>query len=169
MSSINVRYIVLVSFLLNVLLLGYEKKVEGQELSPEVTAQITQTVRNINQAFIRGDLETLRSLTTKDLTMLHGHMKRVENQDQALAEWKGLFSARGASGISYFIRESDFKVQLHGNVAVVTFNYEHLIVVRQRVATEGGKAVYVLVQQGGKWLMAHCSTIRNTAEREQMP
>ena len=169
MSSINVRYIVPVLFLLNVLLLGYEKKVEGQELSPKVTAQITQTVQNINQAFIRGDLETLRSLTAKDLTMLHGHMKRVENQEQALAEWRGLFSARASSGISYFIKASDLKIQLHGNVAVVTFNYEHPTVIRQRVATEGGKAVYVLVQQGGKWLMTHCSTIRNTVEREQMP
>lgn len=164
------KYAMLLAVLLSsVLLLDYEKKAEGEEPSPEVTKETIQTVRNINQAFIRGDLQTLRSLTHKEFTMLHGHMKRIENQEQALEEWKGLFSARATSGISYFIRESAFKVQLYGNVAVVTFNYEHPIVLGTRVSTEGGKAVYVLLREGGRWPMVHCSTVRNVTDRALRP
>lgn len=170
MNRINVRRsastVVLLSF---VLILTYEKKAKGEIPPPEVAKQIVQTVRDINQAFIRGDLKTLQSLTHKELTMLHGHMKRIENQEQALEEWKGLFSARAGSGISYFIKESDFKVQLYGDVAVVTFNYEHPIVVRGKVGTEGGKAVYVLIREEQRWPMVHCSTIRNVTDRVIRP
>lgn len=163
------RYAMLLAVLLSsVLLLDYEKA-EGEEPSPEVARETIQTVQNINQAFIRGDLQTLQSLTHKEFTMLHGHMKRIDNQAQALEEWRGLFSARATSGIQYFIKESDFKVQLYGDVSIVTFNYEHPIVVGGRVSTEGGKAVYVLLREGGRWPMVHCSTVRNVTDRVLRP
>jgi hypothetical protein len=149
-------------FIAAVVLLVSGDWVEGQP-PPDVEKALVQTVRSINRAFIRGDLQTLDALTHKELTMLHGHMKRTENKEQAMTEWKKLFADRDSAGISYFIKESDFKVQLYGggNVAIVTFSYEHPIVLAGKVGTEGGKAIYVLLLEGGRWQMVHCSTIRD--------
>jgi ketosteroid isomerase-like protein len=125
--------------------------------------ELVDATRRINQAFVRGDLGTLESHIRQDFTMLHGHMKRIENKSEAVAEWKQLFAVRGASGLTYYIKESAFKVQLYGDTAVVTFNYEHPRLEKGRLGTETGKAVYVFLRDGGRWLMVHCSTIQNVA------
>jgi ketosteroid isomerase-like protein len=137
---------------------------------PAVERALVDTTKKINQAFVRGDLRTLSSLVSNDFTMLHGHMKRIENKQEAVNEWKELFAKRGSSGIAYYIKESDFKIQLYGNIAIVLFNYEHPRLEAGRLATEGGKAVYVFRRVGPGWVMVHCSTVRNDfSSHEVMP
>jgi ketosteroid isomerase-like protein len=138
-------------------------EVETVRPSPEVEKELVETSRRINQAFIRGDLNTLASYVRDDFTMIHGHMKRIENKREAVSEWQGLFAKRGASGISYYIKESDFKIQLYGNTAIVLFNYEHPRLVAGRLGTERGKAIYVFLREGGRWTMVHCTTVADAS------
>src|SRR5262245_7279399 len=73
----------------------------AQAVSPAVERALVETTKKINQAFVRGDLQTLSSFVSDDFTMLHGHMKRIDNKNEAVAEWSGLFAKRSAAGMAY--------------------------------------------------------------------
>jgi ketosteroid isomerase-like protein len=120
-------------------------EVETVRPSPEVEKELVETARRINQAFIRGDLNTLASYVRDDFTMIHGHMKRIENKREAVSEWQGLFA------------------KLYGNTAIVLFNYEHPRLVAGRLGTERGKAIYVFLREGGRWTMVHCTTVADAS------
>ena len=145
-----------------VLLLATAGKAPAQtpERSPEVDMQIINTVKEINGAFMRGDIRTLLGYMDKGVTMLHGS-ERINNVAEAREEWQSLFAMRKKLGLSYSLRTRDMKIQQHGDIAIVTFSYLHPRVVGTRITSEGGKAVYILLNKGGKWVMVHCSVVRD--------
>jgi len=142
----------------------------------ETQREITETVQGINRAFMRSDLEELLSYMAEDVTMLHGH-ERINNAADAKAEWVKLFEIRKRVGIAYTLKTADMRIQNYGdNSAIVTFSYQHPRVSGSRIATERGKAVYVLNRPTGQtgpfgfgsgqrkpWLMTHCAVV---ADRE---
>jgi hypothetical protein len=151
---------------------------QQQARSPQFEQQIVETVNGINEAFMRGDLRELNSYMHEEVTMLHGH-ERLNNLREVEKEWTSLFAVRARAAMNYTLKIRDLKTQVYGDVIVVTFGYEHPRMAGAKIATESGKAVYVLLRQpeapqariAGKKpiVMVHCAVIADRPGNPQSP
>jgi ketosteroid isomerase-like protein len=112
--------------------------------------EIRQTVKRINEASRKGDIETLKHFCHKDVVIVPpGFVRRAEGRDTYLK------SVEDFCAIGTFLeyKELSMKIDVFGNVAIVYYNYETKWKMEGKTFSETGNVVMVLSYNDGKWLM----------------
>ena len=113
--------------------------------------RIWATVQAMNRCWTCGDLSELDRLndyfhdTMVAITPTDKH--RLEGRETCVAAWKAF--ARNAN--VHYWKESDPKVQVYGNAAVVTYYYDMSFDMGGRTITTGGRDMFTLIHKDGKW------------------
>jgi ketosteroid isomerase-like protein len=118
--------------------------------SPETSEQhgeIWSVVRRINQASIQCDLATLQQLTYEDMVIIPEFMHRVKGQ-QLYLDSVNEFAGRGEV-IDY--REIDPNIEIFGDTAVASFQYESEWKSNNESYHEKGKDIWVLKHFEDTW------------------
>lgn len=106
------------------------------------------TVQALNQAWTRGHPETL-------LDFFHPQMVAITPQDRlrregataCIAGWQAFVEAAKIDAW----REIDPLVRVFGNAAVVSYYYEISFEMNGRSRQEGGRDLFFLVREAGRW------------------
>ena len=118
---------------------------------PTIKEEVWQTVQALNRAWtIEGNADKLKNYFHEQMVAIPGNGRsRLEGREACIAGWKAFAEA---AKIHYW-REIDRKVQLYGDgkFAVVTYYYEISFDMGGQTFTEGGRDMFALVHDDGKW------------------
>jgi ketosteroid isomerase-like protein len=107
------------------------------------------TMRQINRAWIDGQVEDLAALVHPEIVMVFpGFTGRIQGREQFLA---GFREFRQNATIQEF-REHDNQVDVVGDTAVVTFRYEMLYQRSGQRYHSTGRDVWVFRREGPAWI-----------------
>jgi ketosteroid isomerase-like protein len=112
--------------------------------------EIRRTVKRINEASRRGDIEALRHFCHKDVVIVPpGFVQRAEGRNTYLKSVED-FCAKGTV-LEY--KELSMKIDIFGDVAIVYYSYETKWEMEGKTFNETGNDVMVLSRTEGKWLL----------------
>ena len=112
--------------------------------------EVRRTVKRINEASRRCDIEALKYFCHKDVVIVPpGFVQRAEGRDTYLKSVED-FCAKGTV-LEY--KELSMKIDVFGDVAIVYYSYETKWQMEDKTFNETGNDVMVLSRTGGKWLM----------------
>ena len=112
--------------------------------------EIRQTVKRVNEASRKGDIEALKHFCHKDVVIVPpGFVRRAEGRDTYLKSVED-FCAKG-NILEY--KEMSMKIDIFGDVAIVYYSYETKWEMKGKTFSETGNDVMVLSRNEGKWLL----------------
>jgi len=119
-------------------------------LTPE--EEVKKVALEINQAFVRNDLEGVAKYVADDITWFsHTSTKRQDG--------KSVFvdALRDSMARKKTIRwqEHDIVVQVFGDSALVTFLYDHDAEINGKTSSRLSRATYGFAKRHGKWWLVH--------------
>ena len=112
--------------------------------------EIRKTVKGINEASRKGDIETLKKFCHEDVVIVPpGFVRRAEGRDTYLK------SVRDFCSIGTFLdyKQTSMTIDIFGDVAIVYYRYETKWEMDGKTFDEEGNDVKVLGRYEGKWLL----------------
>jgi uncharacterized protein (TIGR02246 family) len=118
--------------------------------SPE--RQVERLALEINQAFVRNDLEGVARHVAPDITWIsHTSTERQDGRDVFVKALRQTMARKRT--ISW--QERNIRVQVLGEAAVVSFFYTHHARFGDRTVDRLSRATYVFAKRQGQWLLVH--------------
>jgi ketosteroid isomerase-like protein len=114
----------------------------------EVEREVWKTVRELNDTWTKGNPEELKNYFHVDMVALTPTDKnRREGREACVADWVEF--AKAAKIHSW--KEIDPKIQIYGDVAVVTYYFDISFEKGGQTINFGGRDLFVFVKEGGRW------------------
>jgi ketosteroid isomerase-like protein len=114
----------------------------------EVEREVWKTVRELNDTWTKGNPEELKNYFHVDMVALTPTDKnRREGREACVADWVEF--AKAAKIHSW--KEIDPKIQMYGDVAVVTYYFDISFEKGGQTINFGGRDLFVFVKEGGRW------------------
>jgi uncharacterized protein (TIGR02246 family) len=122
----------------------------GDALSAE--DEVKKVALDINQAFVRNDLEGIAKYVADDITWFsHTSTKRQDGKKVFIDSLRQSI----ASKKSLRWQERDIVVQVFGDAALVTFLYDHDAEINGKRSSRLSRATYGFAKRSGKWWLVH--------------
>ena len=114
----------------------------------EVEREVWKTLRELNDTWTKGSPEELKNYFHVDMVALTPTDKnRREGREACVADWVEF--AKAAKIHSW--KEIDPKIQIYGDVAVVTYYFDISFEKGGQTINFGGRDMFVFVKEGGRW------------------
>ncbi len=111
--------------------------------------EIWATLQALNAAWTQGNPDDLAQFFhPRMIAVTPADRLRREGARACIAGWKGFADATRI----FRWEESDPAIEVHGDAAVVSYYYEIDFEMNGQRHTEGGRDLYFLVRDGGRWL-----------------
>ena len=118
--------------------------------SPE--GEIERLTLEINQAFVRNDLQGVARHVARDITWIsHTSLQRQDGRDVFVNALRETMARKQT--IRW--QERDLRVQVWGDAAIVSFFYDHHARLGNRTIDRVSRATYGFARRGGRWLLVH--------------
>ena len=124
----------------------------------ETGPSVLDAARGIVKAISTADIMTLEGAIDPDATMFAplNTPERQDGRDAALATFRGIFDALRAAGRTNLnLFPLNEKVQLLGDVAIVTFQLGEVPKVAIAPPVNFGRRTLVMQKKNGRWLLVH--------------
>jgi ketosteroid isomerase-like protein len=113
-----------------------------------VEREVWKTLRELNETWTKGNPEDLKNYFHMDMVAITPtDRKRREGREACIADWVEF--AKVAKIHDW--KEIDPRVQIYGNVAVVTYYFEISYEKNGQTINFGGRDMFVFVKEGGRW------------------
>jgi uncharacterized protein (TIGR02246 family) len=123
--------------------------------------QIRDVLRTINDAWRRGRAEDLGEYFHPDAVIVApGFHKRAEGRSQCVQSYKDFVASTQVTDY----REGDVTVDIWGETAVASYDYEIAWDVKGQPYRDSGRDVFVLRREGGKWLVVWRTLVPASAQ-----
>jgi len=110
--------------------------------------EVWTTLRSLNDAWTKGNPDDLKKYFHRDMVAITGtDRERIEGGEACVDSW-GAFSK--AARIHHW-EETDPKIQLYGNTAVVTYYFDMSFDMGGQSIEMGGRDMFLFVKEDGKW------------------
>ena len=110
--------------------------------------EVWATVRALNDAWTRADGSGLVAFFHERMVaIVPGSRERLVGRAACVASWK----AFAAAAVIHEWKEIDPLVEVFGDAAVVTYEYEASVTMGGRDLTLRGRDMMTLVREGGRW------------------
>ncbi len=110
--------------------------------------EVWKTLRELNDTWTKGNPEDLKRYFHVDMVAITPtDRKRREGREACVADWVEF--AKAAKIHSW--KEIDPRVQIYGNVAVVTYYFEISFEKSGQTINLGGRDMFVFVKEGDRW------------------
>lgn len=114
----------------------------------EVEGEVWKTLKELNGTWTKGHPEDLKNYFHMDMVAITPtDRKRREGREACVADWVEF--AKAAKIHSW--KEIDPRVQIYGNVAVVTYYFEISFEKDGQTINFGGRDMFVFVKEGDRW------------------
>lgn len=111
--------------------------------------EVWKTLRDLNDTWTKGNPEDLANYFHADMVAITPtDRKRREGRAACVADWVEFTKAAKI----HRWKETDPKIQIYGNAAVVTYHFEIAFDKGGQTISFGGRDLYVFVHEGGRWL-----------------
>lgn len=119
-----------------------------RDFQNEVEREVWKTLRELNDAWTKGNPEDLKNYFHADMVAITPtDRNRREGREACVADWVEFAKA----ATIHRWKERDPKIQVYGNVAVVTYYFEITFEKGGQTIHSGGRDLFVFVQEGGRW------------------
>ena len=112
--------------------------------------EVSQNIKNINQAWLKHDFNSMRKYLHKELVIVAPNFQRMGVGIDACIKSYEDFSA-SAEIISF--EDINIQVDIVGSTATVTYEYEIEWVAEENQFKEKGKEILVFSNESGTWLL----------------
>lgn len=111
--------------------------------------EIWETIRALNKTWTGGDIGDLPKFFHEDIVVISPvSERRIEGKDACVAAWTRFVDNCAVKEW----KETDPKVQVYGDAAVVTYYYEISFESQGQLRTEKGRDMFFMVRNGERWL-----------------
>ncbi len=115
--------------------------------------EIIDLLHKFNQTILAQDVKTFSEYVADDVTWFASESPyRGEGKE---AYVKGLSDFFAAGGKILSISDYQPKVQIYGDVAIVSYHYSGSFAIGGKTIQESGKETLVLVKKDGRWWIVH--------------
>ena len=119
----------------------------------QTEAEIWSTIQKMNKCWTCGDpseLEKLLDYFHEEMVAITATDKyRLEGKEACFNGWKGF----AENTKIHFWKESDPKIQIYGDAAVVTYYFDMSFDMAGQTINMGGRDMFTLIKENGKWLV----------------
>lgn len=113
-----------------------------------VKDEVWMVLRSLNDTWTKGNPDDLRNYFHRDMVAITGtDRERIEGGEACVASWTAFSHA---SKIHYW-KETDPKIQLYGNTAIVTYYFDMSFDMGGQTIEMGGRDMFVFIKEDGKW------------------
>ena len=110
--------------------------------------EVWETLRSLNDCWTRGDATKLTDFFHNDMVAITPtDRERREGREACVAGWVGFAKM---TKINQWV-ETDPKIQLYGNTAVVTYYFDLEFDMSGQTIKMGGRDMFVFVKENGRW------------------
>jgi hypothetical protein len=111
--------------------------------------EVWKTVRDLNDAWTKGNPDDLKKYFHEEMVAITPtDIKRREGREACIQDWKEFSKVAKI----HKWKESDPKIQIYGQTAIVTYYFELSFEREGRVIDFGGRDMYVFVKEDNRWL-----------------
>jgi len=119
----------------------------------QTEAEVWSTIQKMNTCWTCGDPSELEKLSDyfhdKMVAITATNKYRLEGKEACFNEWKGF----AESTKIHFWKESDPKIQIYGDAAVVTYYFDMSFDMGGQTINMGGRDMFTLIKENDKWLV----------------
>lgn len=119
----------------------------------EIKKEVWETVQALNKLWaVDGKVDGLNNYFHSDMVAITPtDRERLEGKDKCIGGWEAFLEVAKVN----YMKEIDPKIQLYcgGMTAVVTYYYDMSVEMGGRTVELGGRDMFVLVNEDGKWLV----------------
>lgn len=117
--------------------------------SPDSVAQeVWRTVRELNDSWTKGTGESLADCFHERMVAITpATRERIEGRERCVAAWRGF----AAAATIHRWQETDPRVEVFGDTAIVTYYYETRVSMGGQEMTLAGRDMLVLRREQGRW------------------
>lgn len=113
-----------------------------------IKTEVWETLRALNAAWTRGNPDDLATYFHPEMVAIAGpERRRIEGGPACVASWKAFTQA---AKIRRWL-ESEPRVDLYGDTAVVTYYYDMAFEMGGQTVDTGGRDMFVFVRERGRW------------------
>jgi ketosteroid isomerase-like protein len=114
----------------------------------EVEREVWETLRELNDTWTKGNPEDLINYFHVDMVAITPtDRKRREGREACVADWVEFAKTAKIHGW----KEMDPRIQIYGNVAVVTYYFDISFEKNGQTTSFGGRDMFIFVKEGGRW------------------
>ena len=110
--------------------------------------EVWAILRSLNDTWTKENPDDLKKYFHRDMVAITGtDRERIEGGEACVASW----SAFSKAAKIHHWKETDPKIQLYGNTAVVTYYFDMSFDMGGQTIEMGGRDMFVFVKEDGKW------------------
>ena len=114
----------------------------------KVKNEIWQTIQEMNHCWTSGDPSNLKNYFHENMVAISpADSLRLDGREDCVAAWT---SFSKDANIHYW-KVFDKKIQVYGNVAIVTYYYDMSFDIGDQTINTAGRDMLTLVNENGKW------------------